>query len=273
MYYHVEFLITGVISYLADKNCSKEEVLMKYVCPFINKDISIIDKHIFNLNTIGRLRIFETEYEINDMWPIPKDEFITNYNGSGEKNEKNISLIYEYKNAIQEVIINEKGKDVSQDYFQDALRLLLNNEYKSNAEKFKMSLSTNRNAFMISPLGHQDLDSLYKTIIKPLMTSYNVNIERVDEIPHTEKIEDIVIDRIRKSTFVVADVTFERPNCYYEIGYAHAIGKKVIILAKQGTERHFDISTRKWNFWNDMTDLRDCLVREVEGVLQNLSLL
>lgn len=70
----------------------------------------------------------------------------------------------------------------------------------------------------------------------------------------------------------MADLTDAKPNCYYEIGYAHALGKPVIIIAKEGTARHFDISTYKWNFWTDYKDLKPKFETELKATLRSLGI-
>lgn len=77
--------------------------------------------------------------------------------------------------------------------------------------------------------------------IKRAAGKLNLNAERVDEIPHSGIISEKMLSSIRIAELVVADLTFGRPNCYYELGYAHAFGKKTILTAKEGTELHFDI--------------------------------
>ncbi|WP_405956408.1 hypothetical protein [Streptomyces phaeochromogenes] len=43
---------------------------------------------------------------------------------------------------------------------------------------------------------------------------------------------------IRQSVMVIADLTFERPSCYYELGLAQALGARVSLIAKSGTPIH-----------------------------------
>ena len=46
---------------------------------------------------------------------------------------------------------------------------------------------------------------------------------------------------IKSARLVVADLTLERPNVYFELGYARGLGKPVVTIAKQGTNVHFDV--------------------------------
>jgi nucleoside 2-deoxyribosyltransferase len=43
---------------------------------------------------------------------------------------------------------------------------------------------------------------------------------------------------LKDSEFVLADLSMERPSCYFELGLAQAIGKDVYLIAKQGTDIH-----------------------------------
>jgi nucleoside 2-deoxyribosyltransferase len=65
----------------------------------------------------------------------------------------------------------------------------------------------------------------------------------------------------------VADLTGERPNSYYETGFAHALGKPVILLAQTGTSRHFDIAGYQWHYWNTSEDLKPKFDKVLLGVL------
>ena len=43
---------------------------------------------------------------------------------------------------------------------------------------------------------------------------------------------------IRSVDLVFADLSHERPSCYYELGLAEALGAKVVCVAAIGTEIH-----------------------------------
>ena len=93
--------------------------------------------------------------------------------------------------------------------------------------------------------------------------------ERVDDNFSFQQIYLKVLNHIRLAEFIIADLTFERPNCYYEIGYAHALGKKVILTARRGTEIHFDISNFSVIWYNSMSELERKLKIMFENILPN----
>lgn len=70
---------------------------------------------------------------------------------------------------------------------------------------------------------------------------YGVDCIRVDEIQHSGKITDLILEHIATSEWLICDISTERPNVYYELGYAHGIKKEVILIAEAGSNIHFDI--------------------------------
>lgn len=74
-----------------------------------------------------------------------------------------------------------------------------------------------------------------------------------------------VQDAITKADFVVADLTNLNPNVLYEIGYAHAWGKRVILLVHSGT-RHVptDLSAYQYIIYEDEQELKHRLFKELE---------
>jgi nucleoside 2-deoxyribosyltransferase len=70
---------------------------------------------------------------------------------------------------------------------------------------------------------------------------------------------------------VIADLTDQRPNCYYEVGYAHALGKPVLITAKRGTERHFDIAAYRWTFWDGLPDMQRLVEAGVRAIREEVA--
>ena len=93
---------------------------------------------------------------------------------------------------------------------------------------------------------------------------------RVDDVGDTDKITDKIMESIRSSLFVVADLTHERPNVYYEVGFTHGIKKRVIFTAKKGTALHFDIKDFDVVFYSNMQELKTKLDKKMKAVLKSI---
>jgi|SRR5205085_617474 len=64
------------------------------------------------------------------------------------------------------------------------------------------------------------------------------------------------IGDLRNSSFVIADLSLERPSCYFELGLAQAIGKPTILIAEEGTPIHQAYRRNQVRFYKDLDDYR-----------------
>jgi len=76
------------------------------------------------------------------------------------------------------------------------------------------------------------------------------------------------LESIRKAEFVIVDLTEERPNVFFEAGYAHGIGKLPIYIARDGTDIHFDVKDYPVIMFRNMKELREGLVRRLRAIAE-----
>ena len=95
---------------------------------------------------------------------------------------------------------------------------------------------------------------------------------RADDAVGSEFVMKQVGNLIERSELIVCDLTHERPNVYYELGYAHGVGNggdNVLLIAREGTTLHFDIGPLRVHHYASLKKLRDILrknLREMHRV-------
>lgn len=97
------------------------------------------------------------------------------------------------------------------------------------------------------------------TAIKAACTQLKLKARRVDENFTSGFIILEIIHLIELAEFIIFDLTYERPNVYYELGYAHGVGNdpsNILLIAKAGTEIHFDIQGLRVQRYKSTRDLR-----------------
>jgi hypothetical protein len=94
--------------------------------------------------------------------------------------------------------------------------------------------------FVLMPFS-KGYDDIYQVGIKPACKNAGAYAERVDEQLFQESILDRVYNQIAKADIIISDMTGRNPNVFYETGYAHALGKAVILMTQNAEDIPFDL--------------------------------
>ena len=123
--------------------------------------------------------------------------------------------------------------------------------------------------FVLMPFS-SDFDDIYQIGIKEACTAANAYCERVDEQIFNESMLERIYNQIAKADFIIADMTGRNPNVFYEVGYAHALGQRTILLTKEASDIPFDLKHFPHIVYGTkLTALRDELTKRVKWHVDN----
>lgn len=102
------------------------------------------------------------------------------------------------------------------------------------------------------------LQDAYDTF-KETCEEFDYECSRVDDTNSGDRIVPQIFDGIKRSAFVIADLTEQKPNVFYELGFAQGQRKPHIVTAYKGTTLPFDIHDVPTIFWESQKKLKEQL--------------
>lgn len=133
------------------------------------------------------------------------------------------------------------------------------------------SVSTQKSSAFIVMQFTEEFNALYTEVIKPTCEKYGLKAIRGDDIYSTGLILDDIVRSIQECFVIIADITTNNPNVFYEIGYAHGMGKATILLSdKKRDKLPFDISGFRTLFYDNTiggkTAIEDRLSKHLKAI-------
>ena len=117
------------------------------------------------------------------------------------------------------------------------------------------------------------MDEAYAEGIELGIRDAGFNPLRIDQKEHINKIDDEMIEEIRRSRFLVADFTHgddgARGGVYYEAGFAHGLDLPVIFSCREDAVNtlHFDTDHYNHIVWSNPEELRGKLRARIIAVI------
>jgi hypothetical protein len=97
----------------------------------------------------------------------------------------------------------------------------------------------------------EPFDPFYRELRRPQAEQAGFQLVRIEEKNGPAVIFEDLEREIEQAGMVIAEISPANANVFYELGYAHALGKPTILLARSGTDRPFDIRSDRAVFYND----------------------
>lgn len=127
--------------------------------------------------------------------------------------------------------------------------------------------------FVIQPFDNDKYDRRYTDVFAPAISKAGMEPYRVDKDLGV-KIPIVDIEKgISESSLCFAEISNDNPNVWYELGYAFACGKDVIMVCSEERQGNFPfdiqhrlIITYKTGSKSDFEKLEDAIVAKIEAI-------
>jgi hypothetical protein len=114
-----------------------------------------------------------------------------------------------------------------------------------------------------------ELHYFYLYLKQHIEQHHGIQCERADAQVLTKPILDKINDFIQNANVIIADCSGRNPNVFYELGIAHAHGKKVILITKDPVqEAPSDI--RHYEFIHYQLDKHVEFLERLDNALRNV---
>lgn len=116
-----------------------------------------------------------------------------------------------------------------------------------------------------------EYNAFYKDVIKPISEEMGFECIRADEFHSSTPILTDIIKSIKDSSAIIAEITPDNPNVFYEIGYAHAIEKPTILVCDRNRDKlPFDLSSFRTLFYENSISGKSKVENSLRKYLENI---
>ena len=130
--------------------------------------------------------------------------------------------------------------------------------------------------FVIQPFDSGKFDKRYDDVYKPAIAAAGLQPYRVDKDYGVDVPIDAIEQGIRNAVVCLADITTDNPNVWYELGFAFASGKPVVMLCgdeRTGKKYPFDIQHRTITPYqadspSDFETLKGAITKRLKAILK-----
>ena len=214
-------------------NRSRDDLIRDLLVPLLNRQVVLVSrrgaKSLFNFGSVSYMTILKTKRRLNrsGQGKIPDEltdqHFIDENNSTAE--------------FVNEVKILSSSKQI---------RSLVERSLEKPLKQI----------FVIMKFADEQLNSAYEGVIKPVGNEFGYNVLRVDEIQDSGNITQQILENISISEIILAELSGESPDCYYEAGFAHALGREIIFSIRKNHDIPFDLAGHRFITWCTEAEFR-----------------
>ncbi len=128
--------------------------------------------------------------------------------------------------------------------------------------------------FVVTPIGDDDSEQrkhanlILKSVIEPVVAELGLKAVRADQIDRAGLITKQVFECLANARICVADLSFNNPNAFYELGIRHMCKRPTVQMIRKGDRIPFDVAQGR-TIKIDMTDVYS-VMESVESAKREL---
>ena len=101
---------------------------------------------------------------------------------------------------------------------------------------------------------------------KEICVEFGYEAARIDDDSDVPRIMPELLQRLGRCAFCVVDLSYETVNVYFELGYASASKRPLIVTAKKGTPLPFDVKDIPVVYWESQKSLKEQLRKRIKAI-------
>ena len=135
-------------------------------------------------------------------------------------------------------------------------------------------MNAKKNAFVIMPFSSTDRctegewTEIYEDVFKPAIEASGYTCERA--LPTTGNLIASIIESLKSSWIVLADLTDKNPNVFYELGVRHSLSKRTIIVCQNMDDIPSDLKSYWFLKYGKTKKERKIFKSDIKRVISNI---
>lgn len=115
---------------------------------------------------------------------------------------------------------------------------------------------TEKICFIVTAIGESGTetrdraDEVFSYLIAPVCEELGYKPVRVDQVDAVDNINETIINYLKTTPMVVADMTGHNPNAFYELGFRQALELPLVPIIQTGNKLPFDVISQRTVFYN-----------------------
>jgi hypothetical protein len=115
-----------------------------------------------------------------------------------------------------------------------------------------------KRVFYISPVGADSEYEAKRTLLAQIARKRG--LEFFFPLDHNPSFSIAsALSDLAASDLIIADLSLERPSCYFEVGLAQAVGRHVVLIASEGTMLHQAGGTERVATYTDLASYKETI--------------